>query len=522
MIGSRITCAKYLGYGNAPSRTSGSPQVLVATRGIAIGFSLANVERMIRTYIPLSAALVISAALASAAVAIPPPPPATPSENAAFDNKAWEIVSDLTTEIGPRLAGTEAEQRARDWAIKRLAEIGFSNVHEEPFQMPTWIRGEESAETISPFPQKLSITALGNSGSTGSKPMEGDVAYFSSYTALENAQEYQIKGKIAFVDHAMKPSQDGSSYGYYGVARFNGPNLAAKKGAKAFVVRSMGTDNHRNPHAGNTSFDAGVMPIPAGAISNPDADNLVRMIKKGRVIPLPSSVNKLGYAPTPVKMRLILTPKNVGMQKSGNVIAEVKGSRPDLPAILIACHLDSWDLATGAIDNAAGCGIITAAASYFLNGPPPKRTIRLLWAGAEEVGVWGGKAYAQMHKDEPHALAMESDFGADRVWRVDFNLPKVASDLAAQISAKLAGLSISVGSGKSRGGADVQPIIDAQNLSTIDLKQDGMRYFDIHHTPDDTLDKIDENQLQQNVIAWTMVLESVANYEGSFTQEPKP
>jgi carboxypeptidase Q len=470
----------------------------------------------------IAAALAISVALAGRAVAIPPPPPPTPSENAASDNKAWDIVSDLTTEIGPRLAGTEAEQRARDWAIKRLTAMGFTNVHEERFAMPTWIRGEESAQTISPFPQKLAITALGNSGSTGAKPLEGDVAYFPSYTALENAQEYQIKGKIAFVDHAMKPSQDGSSYGYYGVARFNGPNLAAKKGAIAFVVRSIGTDNHRNPHAGNTSFEDGVMPIPAGAISNPDADNLVRMIKKGWAIPLPGSVNDLGYTSTPVKMRIVLTPKNIGLQNSGNVIAEVVGSNPDLPAILVACHLDSWDLATGAIDNAAGCGIITAAASYFLNRPAPKRTIRLLWAGAEEVGVWGGKAYAEKHKDEPHALAMESDFGADRVWRVDFNLPKSAGDLAAQISTKLSELSVGSGSGKASGGADVHPIIDAQNLAIIDLKQDGIRYFDIHHTPDDTLDKIDASQLRQNVRAWTAVLESVANYEGSFKQEPKP
>ncbi len=476
---------------------------------------------MTRTSLQLAAGAIF-VALASAAAAIPPPPPPTPSENAAFDNKAWELVSDLTTEIGPRLAATDAEQRARDWAIKRLTAMGFANAHEEPFQMPTWLRGEESAETISPFPQKLAITALGNSGSTGAKPMVGDVAYFSSYSALANAPGSHIKGKIAFVDHAMKPSQDGSSYGYYGVARFNGPNLAAKKGAIAFVVRSIGTDNHRNPHAGNTSFEDGVAPIPAGAISNPDADNLVRMIKKGWAIPLPGSVNDLGYTPTPVKLRLVMTPKNIGMQKSGNVIAEVKGSNPDLPAILIACHLDSWDLATGAIDDAAGCGIITSAASYFLNRPAPKRTIRLLWAGAEEVGVWGGKAYAQMHKDEPHGLAMESDFGADRVWRIDFNLPKTVDDLAAQISEQLVRLSVSSGSGKAHGGADVQPIIDAQNLAIIDLKQDGMRYFDIHHTPDDTLDKIDENQLRQNVRAWTAVLENVANYEGSFTQEPKP
>jgi Zn-dependent M28 family amino/carboxypeptidase len=315
-----------------------------------------------------------------------------------------------------------------------------------------------------------------------------------------------LAGKIAFVSHSMRPTQDGSSYGAFGPARFSGPNIAAKKGAAAIVIRSIGTDRaHRNPHTGNTNFEAGVTPIPAGALSIPDADNLVRMVERGK----------------PVKLRLLLTPQNIGIQKSGNVVAELPGSNPALPPIVIACHLDSWDLGTGAIDDAAGCGIITAAASA-IKGMKRQRTIRLLWTGAEEVGIWGGKAYAEANKAVPHALAMESDFGADRVWRVDFKLPETAKALSDRIAARLALLGISRGRDQASGGADVGAIIAAQNLAIIDLQQDGSRYFDLHHTPDDTLSMIDKAQLRQNVAAWTAVLAEVTNYEGELALGTKP
>ena len=433
--------------------------------------------------------------------AMPPPLPPTAAQSAQSDTLAYEIVEGLTTEIGPRQAGTEAEQRARDWSVAKLKSLGFTNVREEKFDMPTWVRGEEKAWVISPFQMPMAITALGNSGSTGDTPMAGEIVYFATYDALVAADASQVAGKIAFVDHQMKRTQDGSSYGQFGRARFVGPNVAAKKGAKAIIIRSIGTDSHRNPHTGNTNFEPGVTPIPAGAISNPDADNLVRQVK-------------LAKPPKPLTVKLLLTPQNLGQQQSGNVIAEVTGTNPSLPAIVIACHLDSWDLATGAFDDAAGCGIITAAAKHVSVSGKPRRTIRLLWAGAEEVGIWGGTAYGAAYKDQPHALAMESDFGADRVWRVDFKLAESAEPLAGKIAAALAPLGIVRGSDPASGGADVGAIIKAQGLGIIDLQQDGTRYFDLHHTPDDTLDKVDPEQLRQNVVAWATVLSLVANYEG--------
>lgn len=437
---------------------------------------------------------------AAAALALPVPamaqmdPAALRDAALRDDTLAWDITEGLTTEIGPRLAGTEAEARARTWSLRKLAALGFSNVRNEPFQMPVWVRGEERLEVLAPFPQPLVLTALGNSGATPAKGLEAEIVYFPTVADLRAAPDGSLKGKIAFISHGMTRTQDGSQYSAYGAARWQGPNIAARKGAVGVLIRSVGTDYHRNPHAGGTSFEPGVAPIPAAALSLPDAEQLERIVGRGQ----------------PVKVRLTLTPRQTGSHESGNVIAEVPGSDPAAGIVLVACHLDSWDLGTGAFDDASGCGIITSAAARIMAAGTPRRTIRILWAGAEEVGVFGGKAYFDAHKGERHALASESDFGADRVWRVDFKLPATARPVAERIAAALAPLGIGRGRPAATGGADISDLVKS-GVAAIDLQQDGTRYFDLHHTPDDTLDKIDPVQLRQNVAAWTAMLAIVAN-----------
>ncbi len=431
--------------------------------------------------------------------------PADIQGKALKDSLAYEITEGLTTEVGPRQAGTEAEARARDWSVKKLKALGFQNVRNEPFMMPTWVRGAETAEVTAPYPQKFHVTALGNSASTGENGIEAEVAYFDSLAAMQAVPDGSLAGKIAFVTHDMHRTQDGSSYGTYGPVRWIGPSIASQKGALAYVIKSIGTDYHRNPHTGNMNFREGVKPIPAGALSLPDADNLERMIKLGK----------------PVTMKLLMTPQNIGQQESGNVIAEVPGRDPSKGMILVACHLDSWDLSTGAFDDAAGCGIVTAAAKHIMDHGKPLRTIRILWAGAEEVGLWGGKAYAKAHTGSKHAIAMESDFGADNIWRVEFNLPDAAEELEKKIAQALLPLGIGALGPPATGGADIRDIIASNNLAVIDLQQNGTRYFDLHHTPDDTLDKIDPEQLRQNVAAWSTVLSIIANSDVDFTMPPK-
>lgn len=421
----------------------------------------------------------------------PPPPP--------VGDLAWDIVSDLTTFVGARPAGSEAEARARTFAAQRLTALGFRNVAVEPFTIRGYVRGTDKARLTAPVPQALAITALGYSGATPEAGIEGDVVYFATLDALKAAPAGSLAGKIAFIDHAMRANQDGSGYGPYGDVRRHGPSLAAQRGAIGVVIRSAGTDWHRNPHTGATDWDGGVNPIPAGAVSNPDADLVARLARAAQA---PGA--------KPMRLALTLTGRIVDGLPSGNVIGELPGRDPTLPPVLIGCHLDSWDLGTGAIDDGAGCAIVTAAALKVQRGGAPLRTIRVLWAGSEELGGFGGQAYAAKHA-EPHALAMESDFGADRVWRVQTKFAASNKALADKVVAALNPLGIVAQAGEPDGGTDVEFTIMKQKLAVIGLGQDGTRYFDLHHTPDDTLDKIDPVLLAQNVAAWTATLNVVAN-----------
>ncbi|MEQ1498100.1 MAG: M28 family peptidase [Novosphingobium sp.] len=417
------------------------------------------------------------------------------------DQVAWDITADLTTEIGSRPAGSAQEAKARQWATARLAALGFKNIRIEPFTVTGFVRGAETAMLTAPYPHKLHITALGYSAPTPAGGLSAELVYFPTLDALKAAPQGSLTGKIAFIDHAMTRTQDGSAYGPFGQARRQGPGIAASKGAAGVVIRSIGTDMHRNPHTGATSWPEGTAAIPAGAVSLPDAELIARVARSGK----------------PMAINLVLEGKAQPNMPSGNVIAELPGSDPALPPILIACHLDSWDLATGAFDDAAGCGIITAAALRANEGGQLRRTIRVLWAGSEEIGVFGGAAYAKAHAGEPHGAAMESDFGADRIWRVQFNLAEANKPLRDRIAAALAPLGVAAGGDKASGGADVGAIIAAQKLGVIDLEQDGTRYFDFHHTPDDTLDKIDPAQLQQNVMVWAIVLRILGMETGAIS-----
>ena len=299
----------------------------------------------------------------------------------------------------------------------------------------------------------------------------------------------------------MMANQDGSGYGQFGAPRRQGPTIASKKGALGVVIRSIGTDHHRNPHTGVQYFTDGATPIPAGALPVPDAEQLVRILKRGK----------------PVVMHLTLVSERREGAQSGNVIAEVPGRDPKAPILLVGGHLDSWDQGTGAIDDGTGVAITAAAAKHIRDAGRPLRTIRVVWFGAEEPGGLGGKAYAEAHGKESYAIAGESDFGADRVWRFSSQHMKTDPAIYAQLAAALAPLGIVKNDKGDADGTDVEPTIQA-GAPWISLSQDGTRYFDYHHTPDDTLDKVDPAQLRQNVAAWTAAL---AILSGGIESQPK-
>jgi len=447
-------------------------------------------------------AALVALSLSFPAAATPPPPldlAQRADQALASDNYAYAFVEGLTTEVGPRQAGTEAEARARTWAAAWLKQYGFENVAIEPFMMDTWVPGDIArARVTGPFAQDLVVLPLGNSAATPAGGIEAEVVFFRSVEELLAAPAGSLAGKIAYISHQMRPAQDGSHYGFAGPARWVGAGIAASKGAVATVIKSVGTDHHRNPHTGGTSFPEGVTPIPAGALSLPDAENLERMFARA--------------AGRPVTLKLEMNPRQIGRTESGNVVGEIVGRNPALPPVLLACHIDSWWNAPGAFDDGAGCGIIIAAARHAAAGGRPLRTIRVLLAGAEETGLWGSKAYSAAHIAEPIAVGIESDFGADRIWRFDSNFRETNPALHKKIASAVARFGVSSGSELATGGADLNIVRD-QKGALVDLQQDGTRYFDLHHTPDDTLDKIDPAQLRQNVAVWTQVVGILANEE---------
>jgi Peptidase family M28 len=409
-------------------------------------------------------------------------------QRALIDPAAFNFVESLTTEIGQRLAGTEAHRRAVAWAETRLKEAGFENVHSEPFTLPAWIRGAESAEIVSAVPQHLAVTALGGSVATDANGVEAEISLFRTYDDLLAAAPGSLNGKIAVVTQRMVRAQDGSGYGAANQIRRRGPSEAAKRGAVAYLLRSLGTDNHRLPHTGALNYEDGAPRIPAAALANPDADQLERLAALGSV-----------------KIRLLLTPTVRESAPSWNVVGEIRGGEHPDEIVLIGGHLDSWDLGTGATDDGAGVAIVFGAARLIAGLPQrPSRTIRVVLFGAEEMN-FSGAAYAQAHQEETAKIvvASEADFGARNVYSVQLPAGASASDFGKTLDRIIAPLGANLDRRPALGGGDDVRELQKAGVPVVSLRQDGLDYFDTHHTADDTLDKIDPKQLDQAVAVWS-------------------
>ncbi len=416
---------------------------------------------------------------------------------------AYAIVESLTTEVGPRPAGSAAEESARRWAVNKLQSLGFDDVRIEPFTITAWTRGEEEAAILSPYPQPLALTTLGGSIATPSSGITANVAFFETFADLKAVEPNSLNGQIAFVSHKMQRTQDGSAYGTFGKLRREGASVAADKGASALLIRSIGTDSHRFPHTGQMDYDAALPKIPAAAISNPDADQFERIHRRGETL----------------EVFLNLQPTTKAEQTSGNVIADIKGHEAPDEIVIIGGHLDSWDLGTGAIDDGAGVGIATAAAQLILqHGKRPRRTLRLILWGSEEVGLLGGKAYLERHRStlSQHIIGSESDFGAGRVWQLTSNVGAEGQPLVDTMASLMTPIGVAQGSKESKSaGPDLTPMVKA-GMPALRLRQNGMDYFDLHHTADDTLDKINASDLDQNVAAFVVFAWLAADTQLSF------
>lgn len=400
-------------------------------------------------------------------------------------NLSYRILESLTTEVGPRLAGSPADARAVAWAEAKFKELGFDKVWKEPVSFPTWTRGVESAEITAPFAQPLMITALGGSIATPAQGITGEIVRFATLAELVAAAPERVRGKIVFIDHKM---QAASQYGAVVAGRTRGASEAARKGAAALVIRSIGTDSHRFPHTGLMQYDADVARIPAAAMSNSDADLMVRMLERGK----------------PVQLKLTLGPAIGKTYTSHNVIGEISGSEKPDEYVLIGGHLDSWDLGTGAVDDGAGCAITMAAAEFIKRqGLKPKRSIRVVLYANEEQGLIGGQAYHDAHIGQLGKIqaAAEADSGQGPALVFSSYVRPEALAVVKQMQAVLAPLGIEAGDNNAYPGPDMG-VLKASGAASFQLALRSDDYFNLHHTPDDTFDKIEPARINQAAAAY--------------------
>lgn len=406
------------------------------------------------------------------------------------DTRAYGLIDSLVTEVGTRPAGSVNDGRAVEWALAAMRQLGLSNVRAEPVPVKVWRQGPVSLEITAPFPHKLVATALGNSVGTPEGGLVAEMAYYENFAALKADTSERAKGRIVFIDQKMERAKDGHGYDTAVMARFAGAVEAARRGAVAVAIRSIGTDRDRIAHTGGMRYDPQLRQVPALAVSVPDAELIARMQRYGK----------------PVVVKLQLQTESGEPAVSHNVIGEVPGTDLANEVVLIGAHLDSWHVGQGAIDDGAGVGIVLAAAKQVLDaGTPLRRTLRVVLFANEENGTNGATTYAEKYKAVPHQLLGESDFGAGKVWRSRSKLTAHALPAWREIAQVLVPMGVEAGGNDGAPSPDAGLIVRRNGWPGVELTQDGTDYFDWHHTDNDTFDKIDPATLPSNVAAWAVV-----------------
>jgi len=409
-------------------------------------------------------------------------------DRAMAGSRAADHVRSLTDHVGPRLGGSEGDAKAVAWGVDTMKSLGFANVRAEAVNAVHWVRGEERGEIFLPTPHTLTLTALGGSVPTpADQPLIGEVIEAASLEALDALPNDAVKGKIVFLHKPMERTRDGSGYGKAVDVRGQGAMRAAKKGAIAVLIRSVTPSEARLPHTGAMRYADGVPMIPAAALAVPDAMMLHRLLQDGKM----------------VRVGLTLSCRREPDAPSANVVGEVIGREKPDEIVLLGAHLDSWDLGTGALDDGAGVGVILEAGRMIAELPAhPRRTIRVVLFANEENGLRGGIGYAKAHEKEldKHVVALELDLGTDKVWGLSYLAAPEAAKTVGEWMAPLKALGISGPVAAEHVGADIS-VMRASGVPMVNLNQDASRYFDIHHSPDDTFDKIDRKALDQVVAA---------------------
>jgi carboxypeptidase Q len=402
---------------------------------------------------------------------------------------AWQRLAELTDTYGPRLSGSEALEKAIDWAVAAMKADGLENVHKEPVMVPKWVRGREGLDLIEPIHQPLPMLGLGNSVGTPAAGVEGDVIVVSNFDELA-AHAADVKGRIVLFNAVF------TNYGETVPYRTTGPSRAAALGAIATLVRSVGPQGLRTPHTGSTNYQEGVTRIPAAAISTEDADRFARLQARG----------------VRVRVKLSMEAHFEPDAQSYNVIGEIRGSELPDQIVLVGGHFDSWDPGTGATDDGGGC-IVTWEAVRLMKqlNLRPRRTVRVVLFTNEENGLRGGNGYRDAHQTElaNHILLLESDGGVFDPSGFGFTGPDAARSTVASIATLLAPLGANR-IGAAGEGADIGPSGTAGQIPTMSHEVNG-DYFLIHHTPADTISRITPKQVSDNAAAIAVMAYIVAD-----------
>ncbi len=411
-------------------------------------------------------------------------------------SRAYETLAHLTDRIGHRLSGSANLEKAVAWTSAELRRYRLDRVWTEKVKVPHWVRGVETGRIVSPVEHPLVVMALGMSDPTPPEGVTAEVVEVSSFDELHALGE-KVKGKIVLYNRPIV-ANGGEERGYGAAAglRYRGAVEAAKQGAVGMLIRSLGTASYRLPHTGGMSYEDGVARIPAAAVSAEDAELIHRLLA----------------AKDPVRVSYVLGCRTLPDAESANVLAEIRGRTRPAEVVLIGAHLDSWDVGTGAIDDAAGAAIVMETMRLIRSlGLHPRRTIRAVLFTNEENGLRGGRDYAERHKGEleKHVAAVESDGGAARPLGYGVSAGPGGTEIVQRIAARLEVLrahEVKPGGG----GADIGPLEKAR-VPLLALRQDGTRYFDYHHTEADTLDKVDPKELSMNVAAMAVLAWSLAD-----------
>lgn len=423
------------------------------------------------------------------------------------ESRAYDLVRSLVDEAGSRLSGSPGDKAAVIWGVRTMKELGLQNVRAEKVMVPHWERGAESGRIVAPAAHNLVLTALGGSVGTKGKGIEADVIMADSMDAFKKLDDTQVKGKIVFFSTHMERTHTGRDYGRVAPMRSEGAIAAAKKGAVAIVIRSVGTDHDRLPHTGAMKYEKGVPEIPAAALAVPDAELLERLVSSGKT----------------VRLAMSLGAKSFPDAESANIVGEVVGREKPEEIVLLGAHLDSWDAGVGALDDGAGCAAVIEAARILSTMPTrPRRTVRVVLFANEENGLRGAKKYAVDHAAEvdKHQLALEIDLGSGRVHTVRFSGADGSSATFLRAAGLLAPLGIAFEAEPARGGADTSPLVPL-GVPIADLHQDATKYFDIHHTANDTLAQVSKEDLDQVVAAVATLAWVAADTTDSFARVPE-